>query len=302
MDTFLFELRCMVYAECVKIRAIGLLYANKRFYKEFIQFLRESIVLGFHIDLSAPSTAVKLINSDNFQWGNNCTIDATSPHPDYGMLDRIPVDRFGGIRILIDAHRMSPTLAYLFEVGCNATDWSPESRGWHFRGAWNRKVPNYSSWDPVTKTASIRHEGSNSEEEITLRPFSRIRYTEPVTIELPRNTPWERPVNNLKAGLVKSCSLKRSFGLDLRPEAEWSDDDTLAIEDALHVWLDCLLDDMEGPTAALLQRDRLKFWRSGYEYQMGWHFHGFVLDEAVPRATWTKSSSTTSSNPSTAGS
>ncbi|KIW88028.1 uncharacterized protein Z519_11138 [Cladophialophora bantiana CBS 173.52] len=260
----------MVYVECVKIRATGLLYANKRFYKEFIHFLREMFVLGFHIDPSAPSTAVKLINSDNSQWGNDCTID-TPPHPDYGMLDRMPVDRFRGIRILIDAPDVTDP-GQLFRVRHR------ESRGWRLRGAWNRSVPNYSSWDAVTKTASIRHEGSNSDLGIILRPFSRIRYADAVTIELRRNAPRERPVNNLKANLVKSCR-KRSFGLDLRPEAEWNDDDTLALEDALHVWLDYLLDDMGGPTAALLRRDRFKFWCSGYEYQGGRHFHGFVLDD-----------------------
>ncbi|OQU96168.1 hypothetical protein CLAIMM_02283 [Cladophialophora immunda] len=312
------EIRSQVYVECVKISALGLLYANKQFHNEFIPFLREKFVLGFHIDPAASSTVVTLINSDDSPWGiNACTIDATSAHPNYDILDRMPVDRFRGIRILVDAPNpkdpgqlvrgwlqanrlMTVLLPRSFDPG-----WLPRdeteyyvpaarstrslppvtihvrergSRRWHDGKGWHVSVPDFSEWDPATNTAAIRRQRANSDLLVLLTPFARIRHADAVTVNLPRNAPSHRAVDVFTAFLAFHGTQPRSFGLDIRHGAIWDDDDTLALEDALHVWLDYLLDDMEGPTAALLRRDRFKFWCSEYEYQMGHRFYGSIRD------------------------
>jgi len=138
-------------------------------------------------------------------------------------------------------------------------------------------IPSFIRWDPVTKTSSFHHSDpkSYSDVEAILKPFSRIRYAETLAIELPRDAPSTESMNDFTNRLTSSCIEKRSFGLDLREEVRLNDDDTLAVEDALDVWLDYLLDDLNGLTAAILRRDRFKLWCSEYEYQMGRHFHGF---------------------------
>ncbi|KAK5057713.1 hypothetical protein LTR84_011714 [Exophiala bonariae] len=101
MESLPSELRCEIYAQCVNIRAYGLMYVNKQFYNEIRPLLKEDFVLGFHIDPSS-STEVKLISPNNSAWGGQWVLDAASTHTDYSFINRMPLDHFKGIRILID--------------------------------------------------------------------------------------------------------------------------------------------------------------------------------------------------------
>lgn len=298
----------MVYAQCVKIRAFGLLYANKQYYNEFIPFLREEFVLAFHIDPSASSTVFKIINSDNSPWGHACIFDAASLHADHRMVDMMPVDRFKEIRILIDGPDLNdpgqvirgwlqsngltrallPRWAdsdsvpqteadILIPAGRLTTRLPPlrfqvrdkKSAKWHAGGIWSRSIPSYCSWNPVTKIPSIKVEGSypaHSDLGILLIPFSRVRYAETVVVEIPRDAPSKSALQHFALDLTSYCVQKRAFGLNTDIDTEWNDDYTIDFEDAIHVWLDFLLDDMDGQTAAILRRDRFKLWCSEYEY------------------------------------
>lgn len=69
-------------------------------------------------------------------------------------------------------------------------------------------------------------------------------------------------------------------------EMKWNDDDVQAWEDALHVLLDYLLDDMRGPSAAVLRRDRFKFWCSEHEYQFGRRIYGLLSDDPCTGGAW----------------
>nr|KAK5444752.1 hypothetical protein LTR18_004456 [Exophiala xenobiotica] len=292
------EVRRDIYAKCVALRDFGLLYANKTFYNEFIPFLREDFVLAFHIDPSASSTVVKIINPDNSPWGNRSIIDAASPHPDHSILDAMPVDCFRSIRILVDAPDVNDPgqlvrgwlqsnglVRGLFPRWADPSSWPrteadiviPKGRStsrlppvtiqvrdretakWHVGGLWNQSVPSYDRWDPVTKTSSFHHSDprSYSDVAIMLRSFSQIRNTEILAIELPHDAPSTESMDDFTNQLTSSCIQKRSFGLDLREE-KWNDDDELGFEDAFHVWLDYLLDDLNGPAAAFLRRDRFQ--------------------------------------------
>ncbi|KAJ9501609.1 hypothetical protein H2202_002571 [Exophiala xenobiotica] len=320
------EVRRDIYAQCVELCAFGLLYANKTLYNEFIPFLREDFVLAFHIDPSASSTVVKIINPDNSPWGNRSTIDTASPHPDHSILDAMPVDCFKSIRILVDAPDVNDPgqlvrgwlqsnglVRGLFPRWADPSSWPrteadiviPKGRStsrlppvtiqvrdretakWHVGGLWNQSVPSYDRWDPVTKTSSFHHSDprSYSDVAIILRSFSQIRNTEILAIELPHDAPSTESMDDFTNELTSSCIQKRSFGLDLREE-KWNDGDELGFEDAFHVWLDYLLDDLNGPAAAFLRRDRFKLWCSAYEYQMGRHFHGFSCRGKFPGGAW----------------
>ena len=92
------EIRCMIYNECVVNRSIGLLRASKQFHNEFIPLLLERFVLSFHVDPSASSSVVKILNQ------NGETLDVASPHLNYSsILEKMPVDHFRRIEISINA-------------------------------------------------------------------------------------------------------------------------------------------------------------------------------------------------------
>lgn len=308
------EIRDQIYGECVKVRALGLLYTNKQIYKEFIPFLREKFVLTFHIDPSASSTVLELLNQDDSRWGDHCTIDVASPHADFGMIDRMPVDQFGAVRILVDPPDINdpgqvvrgwlqsvgvarallpqwadPDEAPIFEVDvlippARSTKRLPpliiqlrEGKfwQWHAHGRWNHSIPHPSPWDFMTRPASLSHPAKSfSDMEVILTPFFRIRYAETVDVELPDGAPLEEAIDKVKLELGKSCIQRCSFGLNLHEEDDFIDDYALSFEDMVHIWLDYLLDDMKGTTASFLRRDRFKFWCSTYDFQMGRHFHG----------------------------
>jgi hypothetical protein len=301
----------MIYAQCVNIRAYGLLYVNKQCRNEFIPLLKEEFVLGFHIDPSS-STTVNIISPDNSAWGGRFVLDAASPHPDYSILDSMPIDRFKGIRILIDPPSMDdpgqivrgwlqsnalvtallPRWADAETVPRTEEDiFVPDTRletrlppitiqirdskkqKWHTEGSWNRSLSSFSAWDPVLRTAP-EHERGLCDLAIILTPLARLRNADAVALELPSNAPVESGFDDFRNRLVSFGTRKKLFGLEMSKELEWNDEDIQAWEDALHVWFDYLLDDMRGPSAAQLRRDRFKYWCSEYEFQMGRRMHG----------------------------
>lgn len=123
METLPFEIKRMIYTECVKTRALGLLCTNKQIYQEFISLLRNEFVLGLHIDPADQSSKVKFINPDNSPWGvHDCAVEnASSSHTVSTGFDAMPTDSFKEIRILIEARLMWTTLTSSFGDCCNAT-------------------------------------------------------------------------------------------------------------------------------------------------------------------------------------
>ncbi|OAP55724.1 hypothetical protein AYL99_09876 [Fonsecaea erecta] len=322
MDSLPVEVRSLVYAECVKARTLNLLLANRKIYHEHIPYLRGKFVLGFHIDPAASASVITLIDADNAPWGNNCTIDAVSAHPDFDLLDKMPVDFFAGIRIVIDApepHDPGQLVRGWFQANRLATALLPRwdepvlmprhegdifvatgrtsrqlpwitihlrdrgLRKWIEKGEWHCSVPSYTCWDPVTRTLDTRRAGSGSilDAQTLLLPFARIRYAESAAVQLPRDAPYVQPLYNLTVFIANYSRWRTSFGLYVRNDGVWDDTDTLSIESGLHVWLDYLLDDMDGPTAAVLRRDRFKHWCSTYEVDMGKYFHGISWRQGV---------------------
>ncbi|OAL28693.1 hypothetical protein AYO20_09417 [Fonsecaea nubica] len=293
MESLPLELRLLVYRQCVNIRALGLLYANKQFHKEFSPFLlKKDFVLGFHIDPSS-STQVKIINPDNSAWGNHCILDAASSHVDHSILDAMPIDQFKGIRILIDppstddpgqvvrgllqstalVTALLPRWAnpetiprteddIINPVTRSSTRVPPitvqvrqgKTTRWHTEGSWNRTIPY--SHDGISVLGSYPDDYKGfSDLQTILTPLARVRNADAIVFKLPLNAPVASSFDYFKNDLVD-----------------------LADEDALHVWLDYLLDDMHGPAAAELRRDRFKFWCSEYEYQTGRRFYGIFGD------------------------
>ncbi|EXJ87006.1 hypothetical protein A1O3_03963 [Capronia epimyces CBS 606.96] len=312
----------MIYDECVKIRAHGLLYVNRKFHNDLrAHFNKEDFVLGFHIDPSSSSTTVTIINPDNSTWGRHSVLDVATPHPDYSILDSMPIDRFRGIRILIDPPNIHDPgqvvrgwLQSTSLVTALLPRWAdpekipvteedivvPKSRvsarlppiaikvrdgkthKWHTGGSWNRTLPDITAWDQVQRRLVDNGE-SFSDLELMLTPLARVRNTDAISFDLPSGAPVGGSCEDLQNRLVGLATRKKLFGLERSDypsipegfeEREDDDDDMQIDEDGLYVWLDYLLDDMRGPSAAALRRDRFKFWCSEYDYQMGRRIHG----------------------------
>jgi hypothetical protein len=112
LDDLPFEIRTQIYAECVQQRHFGLLYSSKEIYREFIPLLRGKFVLSFHLDPGesemsssryTTDSRVHIVNKYSQSWGHaRNEINTASPHRDE-ILDDMPIDEFGKIRILIDA-------------------------------------------------------------------------------------------------------------------------------------------------------------------------------------------------------
>ncbi|EXJ68701.1 uncharacterized protein A1O5_08495 [Cladophialophora psammophila CBS 110553] len=103
------EIRNLIYAECVRQRSTGLLRASKRLYAESLPHYRRKFVLSFHIDPQDADPGIPIFNRDGCPWGDSensdaiNTIDVSSVHPDTELLDTMPIDQFGQIRIVIGA-------------------------------------------------------------------------------------------------------------------------------------------------------------------------------------------------------
>jgi len=289
----------MIYAQCIKIRAYELLHINNQFQNEFSSFL-DDFVLGFHIDPS--STTVNIINPDNSAWGDDFVLDPASPHPDYSILDSMPMDRFKGIRILISPPSMDDpgqvvrgwlqSIALVKALVPSMRDetirrseqhiephdmWSRRrlplitiqvrnsmKKTWHTEGSWNITLPSYLAWDSVLKTAP-KTERAFSDLEIMLLPFTDLSDAITIAIELPTNAPKDSRVDKL--GDLLACRGIQEMS-EMFKAVKWNNEDIRAGKHAQRVWLDYLLDDMRGPSAAELRRDRLKFWCPEYEYQI----------------------------------
>jgi hypothetical protein len=144
----------MLYAACVQQRALGLLVENKQIHREFLQHLQNLFVLRLHIDSTASSSVVRVLDINGNPWGSSknefstLAFDMRSPYllPLRGM----PIDRFKRIDITIDAP-------------------SPEDPSQLYR-AWEQclsvrrlLLPHYgSSSVPATEPVIKPHEGPES--------------------------------------------------------------------------------------------------------------------------------------------
>ena len=144
---------------------------------------------------------------------------------------------------------------------------------------WNHSVPDYRDWDPEKKSALINFEGRNSDLEIIMKAFLRVRNTKSLTFQLPSGAYYDQPKNSdfiriLTKEIDRVTKSDIPFGLNYERRKYWQfaipnetfdDDIILRYEDSLHTWLDYLLDDMEGRSAALLRGERIENWCNEYD-------------------------------------
>ncbi len=136
---------------------------------------------------------------------------------------------------------------------------------------WNHSVPSYKEdleQEEDYVTSRSKGQFRFSDVEILLRAFGRIREAECVNVKLP---PWttdmlDEEVDFCVKSLQRRTDLLGPFGLIESVRDRFVVSHTLSKESSMHLWLDYLLDDLDGPAAALLRRQRYETWCDEYEY------------------------------------
>ncbi|KAH0847280.1 hypothetical protein AYO21_07330 [Fonsecaea monophora] len=135
------------------------------------------------------------------------------------------------------------------------------------RRVWNHSVPSFGYWDPEMETTPIKHGGIHSDLGIIMTAFLRVRGVASLSFHFPGEVDAPpKDVAYLMREVDRLTAEERPFGL----YGQQNDDDYMIgiAEDNFHLWLDYLLDDMQGPSAALVRSDRAETWCSEYDFLM----------------------------------
>ncbi|OAL40691.1 hypothetical protein AYO20_00427 [Fonsecaea nubica] len=137
------------------------------------------------------------------------------------------------------------------------------------RRVWNQSVPSFKDWDSEMGTTPIKHDGMHSDPEIIMTAFLRVRGVASVSFHVPGEveTPPEE-VAFLMKEVDRFTEERKPFGLFCERDIYYNDYMIGIAEDNFHLWLDYLLDDMQGPSAALVRRERAETWCSEYDLLM----------------------------------
>lgn len=164
--------------------------------------------------------------------------------------------------------------------GKESRRWTRDSPWQRGERLWNHSVPRPSDWDDDwdedtllaswTKKASVESESApaGSDIEIILSAFLELRGAQSFKVNLPPSGPSITHSVHVRGLLALiQHSVERDASLESRSQIEMGMDiSTLIRVDCEHLWLDYLLDDLEGPTAAIMRRQRLQAWCCEYEY------------------------------------
>ncbi|KAJ9604089.1 hypothetical protein H2200_011612 [Cladophialophora chaetospira] len=133
--------------------------------------------------------------------------------------------------------------------------------------SWNHSVPSYKAGvDAFGTRRSGKFEFSDL--DMILRAFYRIRCADSLKIRLPPSARgFEGKGTNIAiARLVGLAKAEKPFGI-ITTRSDFLDVHwVLSRENAIHLWLEYLLDDLDGPAAALLRRQRFQDWCSEAEH------------------------------------
>ena len=141
---------------------------------------------------------------------------------------------------------------------------------------WNHGVPSYNERDdagPNTVPGNIE----SSDVDILIKAFQRIRCADSVRVKLP---PWTTEIDNeflegALRNLNRLAKIEHPFGIILTPSDVIGVHTAMSRQDTMHLWLEYLLDDLDGPAAALLRRQRYGKWCSEYEHLHFQRLNGF---------------------------
>lgn len=184
------------------------------------------------------------------------------------------------------------------------TCWTPPLPAKAGAWVWSHSVPSFHDWDKDGRwdwnwTGRPRNnvhvpdvnlaDGLKfSDIEIIMGAFLRLRNLEALTVDFTDEPAIANgQAATLKQELLRQPSIRglhtlsevsEPFGCYPFDPVKVGDDHIQCREDSMHLWLDYLLDDLEGPTASILRRQRHQMWCCEYEYLMTDRLNGTDLN------------------------
>ena len=110
-------------------------------------------------------------------------------------------------------------------------------------------------------------EGVDSDLELLLMPFRRLRKARGVQIRIPEQ-PRQEAVKMMVEETEARAVSEKPFGTYLDETDDMDDQMVGSYEFTQRLWFDYMLDDMEGPCAAMVRLARFSTWTERYEKEM----------------------------------
>lgn len=157
-----------------------------------------------------------------------------------------------------------PPMTVIFNEGDERSWMSGDNNGIKAT-VYNRSIPSYDRWTPDKKFPVIGNEECWSDVEVILEAFQRVRHIARLSVVTAAPLPREGDRvtfdhSKFTTTIELGSGNETPFGLNVD-----RDNVTLAREDCMHAWLNYLLDDMAGPSASLLRRDRFEHWDVAFQ-------------------------------------
>lgn len=132
-----------------------------------------------------------------------------------------------------------------------------DSRQWTTEGTLHQSVASPDAYE----------DGVDSDLELLLMPFRRLRKARGIQIQIPERTRLKAVAMMVEE--IEACVIsEKTFGTYLDNTNNMDDEMVASYEDAQTLWFDYILDDMEGPCAAMVRLARFARWTERYGREM----------------------------------
>jgi hypothetical protein len=154
--------------------------------------------------------------------------------------------------LLVDSLASGTSLPFL-EICAVEND----SRQWTTEGTLHQSVASPDAYE----------DGVDSDLELLLMPFRRLRKARGIQIQIPERTRVKAVTMMVEE--IEACVIsEKTFGTYLNDTDNMDDEMVASYEHAQTLWFDYILDDMEGPCAAMVRLARFARWTERYEREM----------------------------------
>jgi hypothetical protein len=255
---------------------LRILQASRKLREEILSYLYDGLILTFVIAPGLSHQDFDILVHDQHGsraliWDRGDILDGLTAGSDRASL----FERIGAIRVeiiaprrddpgelvqmwnknvlLVDSLSSDACLLPFLEICAVEND----SRQWTTEGMLHQSV---APPDPP-------QDGVNSDLELLLMPFRRLRKARGIQIQIPKQA--RAKAVTMMVEEIEACVISdKTFGTYLNDTDIMDDEMVASYEDAQTLWFDYLLDDMEGPCAAMVRLARFASWSERYEREM----------------------------------
>ena len=249
--------------------------ASRQIREEIQSYLFDGLIINFVISPGLSEKDFDILVHD--QRGSRAPVGRYALSSDRlgpGLHRALPFERLAAIRIEIEAPRRADPgellqswnknillAEYFSSAAClpflEIRAVENDSRKWLTEGTLHQSVASPDAYK----------DGVDSDLELLLMPFRRVRKARGVHIQVPKGT--RQGALAMMVEEIEACVVsEKLFGTYLDDLDDMDDNMVAAHEDKWKLWFDYILDDMEGPCAAMVRLARFSAWSQRYEREM----------------------------------